>query len=94
MWIGLGKLINKKRQAYAGKLENAQLASNWAVVIKNVHPKAAPYTQYKDIKKDTLYIRVEDAIWVGELEFYKEKLKKSLNQKRKDPVRDIKLVLD
>ena len=94
MWISLGKLINKKGQAYAGKLENARLSSNWSAVIKNIHPKAASYTQYKDLKKDTLYIRVEDAIWVGELEFYKEKLKKSLNEKRKDPVRDIKLVLD
>ncbi|OGZ60983.1 MAG: hypothetical protein A2919_00575 [Candidatus Spechtbacteria bacterium RIFCSPLOWO2_01_FULL_43_12] len=93
MWIGLGKLIIKKRESFAGRIEDAQLASNWSAVIKNIHPKAAPYTHYKDFKKDTLYIRVEDAIWAGELEFYKEKLKRSLSEKRKNPVRSIRFTL-
>ncbi|MEX2144969.1 MAG: DciA family protein [Candidatus Spechtbacterales bacterium] len=93
MWVGLGNLLNKKRELFGEKIEDAQLSSVWNDTIKNIHPKAAPYTHYKDFKKNTLYIRVEDAIWAGELEFYKENLKQSINDKRKNPVQTIKFTL-
>lgn len=93
MWIALGGLLDKKTRPFAGKLENARIAGDWTNTIKNIHPKAGPYTRYEDLKKSTLYIAVEDAIWIGELEFYKEKLKKELNKKRKNPVHNIKFIL-
>ena len=63
------------------------------ILLPSVIGEDVAYIYYKDFKKDTLYIRVEDAIWAGELEFYKEKLKRSLSEKRKNPVRSIRFTL-
>lgn len=93
MWIDLPYLIRRKKGDYGKELEDAQLPVGWQEAINNIHPELASYTEYKEAKKDTLYIKVSDSFLISELEARKEGIRRELNKNRKNPVSNIKFTL-
>jgi len=93
MWSNLSGLIYRKKNAFQGKLEDASLATVWKEVIQQTHPGASPYTEYQQLKNKTLYIRVNDVVWISELEIQKNDLKNKINQQRSNPITGIKFIL-
>lgn len=93
MWIDLSYLIKKRKNNYDEHIEDAQLPSVWNEVINNIHPELASFTQYKDSKKNILYIQVKDSFLLSELEARKDHIRREINKKRDKPVTLIKFTL-
>lgn len=93
MWNNLSSLIYRKKGSFRGKLEDASLAAVWKETIQQAHPHASPYTEYQYIKNKTLYVKVNDVIWISELETKKHELRSKINRKRTNPIKAIRFVL-
>jgi len=93
MWVSVSNILYKKNNLFKKRLENGRLPLVWKNIVKEIHPKASAYTEYKNYYNNTLYIKVRDPIWIGELDSYREVFKREINQKRKKPIYDIKFVL-
>jgi predicted nucleic acid-binding Zn ribbon protein len=86
MWAHLGTLLSIKKIPLATELENTALQQEWQAAITAVHPQAAPHTTYVGLTNNVLHVRVDDALWVGELELHKQLLQTKLNAKRTRPI--------
>ncbi|MEX0878074.1 MAG: DciA family protein [Candidatus Spechtbacterales bacterium] len=93
MWIDLSYLIKKRESHYEDNKNDAQLPVVWSETIKNVHPELASFTQYKEIKKDTLYIQVKDSFLLSELEARKEDIRYEINKKIEKPISLIRFTI-
>lgn len=92
-WLNIKDLVSSKRNIFQGKLEDAHLPLAWNEAIKEVHPRAQPYTTYHNFHNNILYIKVRDSLWIGELDIQKEELKKRLNAERKKPIQTIRFIV-
>lgn len=92
MWVRLAYLFHQKDNLRQ-KFEDAQLPSLWKDIIKETHPQARFYSEYQELKNNTLFIKVHDPLWVSELELCKEKLKTELNKKRNQQIKTIKFII-
>ena len=70
-------------------IENTQLPSIWKEAVKQLYPQGAYYTEYQNIKKNTLYIKVHDVIWINELEVNKKILLLKINKERAQKIQNI-----
>ena len=93
MWIDLSYLIKKRENQYEDNIDDSRLPVVWNEVIKNIHPELASFTQYKEVKKDTLYVQVKDSFLLSELEVRKEAITCEINKKREKPINLIKITI-
>ena len=91
MWLSFSDLLKNKKFEF--NHEDGELPLIWQKTIKTINPILIEHTEYKDIKKDTLYIKVSDSLMITELETYKRKIKEQINKKRKKPINNIKFTL-
>lgn len=91
MWSSLGDLIRKK--SFKFTFEDGEIPLNLQKAVQEINPNLAQYIEYKDIKKDTLYIKVSDNLIISELEAHKHKIKAYLNKERTKPINNIRLTL-
>lgn len=89
MWSHLSVLVNKKTKQFSGHLENAQLAMLWSGTVKEMYPEAPYYAEYQNIKNNHLFVKVNDTIWINELEANKNILLSKINQKRSHKIQNI-----
>lgn len=94
MFFGIKKELANflKRRGVALGLEEQNVKANWQSIIKGVNRSAVGKSNPLYITKDkVLVVRVENNMWMQELSFLKENIKKEIN--RKSPiVEDIKFI--
>ncbi|MEX2008359.1 MAG: DciA family protein [Candidatus Spechtbacterales bacterium] len=80
MWLDLASIVRRQRSRFEHGFELAELPQLWERTLREVYPEALAATQYRALRGDTLYIAVDDTIWVSELEVHKTLLKERMRQ--------------
>jgi len=82
-----------QRKEVSSKTEEQKIKSDWQNIIGKINKSALDKSQALYLKKDgELVVGVASNIWLQEMSFYKEEIKKELNKKG-DIVKSIRFTI-
>jgi hypothetical protein len=93
MWLDITTLLNIKKATIKPGLDGAYIKDAWREAILAVYPNAQAHTACDGVFSNILRVRVDDALWVGELEMHKQALTRHLNKKRARAIQKIVFTL-
>lgn len=93
MWLDIATLLTIKKATIKPGLDGAYIKNAWREAIFSVYPNAESHTTCEGVFGHILRIRVDDALWVGELEVHKLALARHLNKKRAHAIQKIVFTL-
>ena len=90
----IGDILQKalKRHHIPLRLEDQQLQKIWFEVVG---PKIAAYTRPDAIKRDILFVKVANSVWMQQLHFLKQDILEKINREYKNnPIKNISFSID
>lgn len=80
MWRDLASILRRQHARFEEGIERADLPRRWERTIREVYPEALSATRVRSLRGSTLYVGVDDTMWISELEFHKALLKERMCQ--------------
>ncbi len=90
----IGDILQKalKRHHIPLRLEDQRLQKIWLEVVG---PKIAAYTRPDAIKRDILFVKVANSVWMQQLHFLKQDILEKINREYKNnPIKNIFFSID
>ena len=94
MFFGIKSTLSRfsKRPEITAKLNEQRMKKEWQEIVRTVHAQAVGKSEVVGVRNNTLIVRAANNLWLQEMFFYREVMKKNLSKDNGD-IQEIKFVL-